>query len=191
MASEAKTLKSVNIDSNKEYESLRQEVLKRLEFQNTLLTINSIFVGTFFGLGLKENIMFLFFIPIVECVFAFLAKHNTYYMTKIDFFIQKRFKNEDGSMLWQEFDVKFTPKVLWYQILLNLGSYAVFIVFGVVPLLVGMASDEPNELRSISICVDWICIGIIGLIFFYFDWNRINNSLDEQIKTIVSKEERN
>jgi hypothetical protein len=184
-----KILKQIVIGPEKQFELLRQEVLKRVEFQNTLLTINTAFVAAFLGVGVKENYnLLLLVIPPFQLAFALMAKHNTYYMTKIDFYIQKRFKNEDSSILWETFDTLFTKRILNYQIVLNIGSYAFYFLYPVFPLLIGIDHNDDSSLQWTFIYIDAVIILLIFAVFFYFDWGRITHGLEEQINKRIAVE---
>lgn len=174
----------INIDPEKEYNLLRQEVLNRLNYEHTILNINWTIVAAFFGFGLSNRNYYLIeLIPLFGLLFGLIRKHNTYYIAKIDFFLEKKYKTE-SFITWEKYDDLLGRRSLRYQKLLSLGLFCAYIFFPVVALIIGWVKIEGSKVQNTLLTVDIISILLTVFIFIFFDGFRIKNLLENEFQKI-------
>lgn len=96
-----------------EYESLREEVLKRLEFQNQTITLTLIVAGTFLTVATQSanGYLLLFIYPILACFLALGWFQNNLRIRLINIYIRNNIEPYIPGKGWECFRINITKNM--------------------------------------------------------------------------------
>ena len=82
-----------------QYNTLREEILKRMEIENQLVTFTIIVFGTILGIGYQNKITSLILIyPMIALFVIILHIHSEYHVNQIAFYIKDRIESVVGEV---------------------------------------------------------------------------------------------
>ena len=96
-------LKPTNINAEKEYESLRQEILQLSGFQNSLINVMLTLMAAFLGFGVNSANMLLYLIPPFVLLFAIILRGYSYQKLKIGFYLKRKYEKNGSILAWETF----------------------------------------------------------------------------------------
>jgi len=176
----------IAINPEKEYEALRLEIIKRLEFQQSILNIKLTIVAAFFGFGLnnKNNLLILVIPPFV-LLFAIIWKSNNYYRTKVSCYMDKKF--ETGDLLstathnyWQRKGIK------WSEGFLSLGVTGLYLILPSIALFIGIVNTDHSLVETVLLFIDCLSIVLIAFIFIFFNTVRMRRQFFAQLDALLA-----
>lgn len=161
------------INPEKEYDCLRQEILKRLEIQHTLLNIKLTTDAVFLGLGINSNSnLLLLLVPIFSLLFTIVWRNNTYYKARISAYIILNYQNNLTNGSW-EFDRHTVDKShsFFHRAFMASGVFGLFIISPIIGLAIVISKESANSIEQILIIVDFFAIAAISVIYFKYNYS--------------------
>jgi hypothetical protein len=95
-----------------EYAALRDEVLKRIEFQNQILNLTLIILGTFVSVGyqLSNGPVILLIYPLIACILSFSWEQHNLRIRQIGVYIRERIESRTSKGGWEQYRVDIRLK---------------------------------------------------------------------------------
>jgi len=169
------------IDKNNimlEYNALRDEILKRIELRQqiisiTLVLLTAILSVTFAQEGLKENFSTLkipslaFIYPPIATSLALGWIQHEYRINLLGYYIHEHIEKSIPCLGWEKHVIINTSegsKLKWYYILLSHGG--VFIWTEIIAIIVGIFMFRNTSLESGFIALDILSLLIIITVMF-------------------------
>ena len=165
----------VKINPEKEYDTLRQEILKRVEMQYTLVNLTLTFVAVFLGLGLENNLI-AFLVPPLVTLIALLYKTHSVMILRISNYMIERFESQiDSSVGWEAHNkIKATSPVFKRKnLIVNLGPLAIFTFLDIISISIGLFKFHSDKIQVFLLIVDGFSVIMTVVIFRVYSARRI------------------
>ncbi|KAA3620155.1 MAG: NUDIX hydrolase [Calditrichaeota bacterium] len=157
-----------------EYSSLRDEILKRMEFRNHILTFTLIVAGSVlsFGSTTGASVMVLLVYPILALFLAIAWMHSDVRAGEIGNYIKNHIESELAGIGWENFisNYKLQTKKNLLTKSTEISASGIFLVTGIVSLIIAIPKISltyNNLLNSIQIIL-LLLIDVVAIIFTYF-----------------------
>ena len=163
----------IKINPEKEYDTLRQEILKRVEMQNTLINLILTIVAVFLGLGLTNNLI-SFLIPPIICLMSFIYKTQSLGIIKISNYLIERYEVNDNEN-WETYNKakSTTSRYKRKVFLLSLGPVGVFTFLSFISIVIGLFKFKSSNIEIFLLVLDIIIFFVTMFVFYFYSSDRI------------------
>jgi hypothetical protein len=169
-----------SINPEKEYDSIREESLKLMEFQHKTLTTQLTFVGVFFGFGFGKDAILFLVVPPFVFLLSIVYKNYKYKRFRIAAFIKNKYESKDSPLSWETYIhiQSMGEKINVTKIFLKFGIMGLFLITSFLGLLLGILNNERSPTVIALVAIDCISIGCILLIFTIFNTKRMRKNIE-------------
>lgn len=147
-----------------EYQTLRDDILKRIDFRYRLINLLLVVAGTFFtlGLGLEPGISasVLLIYPILALFLAAGWAHNGVVMVRIGQYIKDHIEVKTAGLEWQSFITQSSPQFAGFSFLGSVSTWGLILTTQILALILA-------GLKFNSTLTEWVLL-ICGLAAFAF-----------------------
>lgn len=167
-------IKKVQIAPDKEYDALRQEILKRLEMQNNHLNLMLTILTVLFSFGVSNtNIAFL--IPPILCLLAFIWKGNNLMIIKLSTYIKNKFEGENFDLGWETYNEQTSAKLFSKNktFLFAAGPFGIFIFSSIIAIGIGISKYNHTSLDLLLLIISIISFILIVFIFILYNSEKL------------------
>ncbi len=143
-----------------EYNALRDEILKRSEFRNQIISFALIISGTILTIGLQPNsppyILFVF--PILGLFLAGMWKRNMVWGRRLSTYIQENVENKFNVTGW-EADASSRHKARFSFIMsTTFSAGGLFLGVGAITFILGLLKSTYAPIDIGLIAIDGVCL---------------------------------
>ena len=155
-----------------EYKALREEILKRIEFQYQLVSLTLIIAGTMLALGLDpgspHHILLVF--PVIAVCLAGIWAHNIQAPRRISAYIQETIESRFNVGGWEGTIAKERYTVSWSKGILSSG--VIFLFTELVAVILGLLKigDLESVLRDGVLAVLVVCDVVSIVLTLFLIW---------------------
>ncbi|WP_073404862.1 hypothetical protein [Mucilaginibacter sp. OK098] len=168
------------ISPEKEYDSIREESLKLMEFQHKTLTIQLTIVGVFFGFGFGKDAILFLVVPPFVLLLSIIYQNYKYKRFRIAAFIRNKYEFKDSSLSWETYihHQSMDKKINITKIFLKFGIMGLFLITSFLGLVIGIINNENSPNVIVLVIVDIISIVCIVLIFSIFNTKQMRRNIE-------------
>jgi len=169
-----------SINPEKEYDSIREESLKLMEFQHKTLTTQLTFAGVFFGFGFGKDAILFLVVPPFVFLLSIVYKNYKDKRFRIAAFIKNKYESKDSPLSWETYIhiQSMGPKINITKIFLKFGIMGLFLITSSLGLLMGILNNERSPTVVALVIIDCISIGCILLLFTMFNTRRMRKNIE-------------
>ena len=168
------------VNAEKEYDSIRDESLKLMEFQHKTLTAQLAFVGAFFGFGFGKDAILFLVVPPFVFLLGIVYQHYKYKRFRIAAFIKNKYESKDSPLSWETYihAQAMVQKVNIIRIFLKFGIMGLFLITSSLGLVLGVLKNECSPTVSVMVVIDCVSIACIIALFALFNTRRMRNNIE-------------
>ncbi len=174
----------LEINPSREYDALRQEIIKRIDIHFMIFNINLTISGVLLGIGISNNSLIAMILPPLTLFLVVSMKNNTFSYLKVGEYLRNNYVLENNVMNWEQYNDKFesskTVKIKRY--LFGIGSLGIFITAPLIATAIGLIKYKATLLEKFLITFDILSIIAIILIFIFFSSRRISSMIKKERK---------
>ena len=141
-----------------EYQTLRDDILKRIEYRYQLLNLVLIVAGTFLTVGLQfdSSATILLVYPILAMFLAAGWAHNGVVIVKIGRYIRDHIEPKLAGLNWQSFTEKSFPQFSSFSILGTISTSGLILTSQLLALILAM-------LKFANSLTEWVLLILSSL----------------------------
>jgi hypothetical protein len=155
-----------------EYESLREEILKRIELRQQFVSITLTLAAVFLGVGLGTQMVALIFPPIAA-ILALAWNQNEFRIRKAANYIRKEIESRVEGLHWETYvneerreqDKKsFRERARYSLVLSNLG---VFLSTQIIAVIIGLLGFIATPVQGVLLGLDALSIVFVIWVVYH------------------------
>ncbi len=162
-------MQKIRISADKEYDTLRQEILKRIEINYQIVNVLLSISAAFLGFGINNNLIALLLPPII-LLLAVVWRQNLDVNGKISKYLSDRYEHDESGVIWETHirDLRTAQRKTLTGIFFTIGTPGVFMLLSLIAMTLGLINCKFALIEDALIIIDIICIIILSLIFLFY-----------------------
>lgn len=142
-----------------EYQSLRDEIVKRIELRQQFASITLAIAGVFLGIGVTTDTVALVY-PFLVVFLAVGWAHNDWRIAEVAAYIRERIEKKTPYLHWETFAQQTrdaTTRRGWREVLLSYGG--IFVLTQLAAIAIGLLRFQSTMTEWVLLLFDVIAVG--------------------------------